>query len=435
MANIAIRNGRVIDPASGLDHVTDVFIAGEKIAAVGMLPAGFKADETIDATGLIVAPGLVDLCARLREPGNEFKNALVSERHAAVAGGITSLVCPPDTDPVLDEPGLVEMLRYRAKNLRGPRVFPAGALTLGLHGERLTEMAELKSHGCVAFSHADAPLIDTQVLYRALQYAATFGYPVVLRPEDTHLAGEGVAHEGQIAARLGLTAIPPEAETIGLLRILELVRLTGARVHLARLSCARSIDLMRAAKRDRLPVTCDIAVHHAHMTEMDIGFFDARCRVVPPFRAQADRTAIRAGLKDGTIDAICSDHAPVDDDSKQLPFGEAEPGVTSVELLLPLTLKWAREEGVDLSQALALITSRAAAVFGLSGGKLAAGGNADLLLFSADEFWRIEPGALTSQGKNTPFIGYELQGRVHRTLVAGTSVFAADVHATRVRTL
>ena len=434
MANIAIRNGRVIDPASGLDHVTDVFIAGEKIAAVGMLPAGFKADETIDATGLIVAPGLVDLCARLREPGNEFKNALVSEMHAAVAGGITSLVCPPDTDPVLDEPGLVEMLRYRAKNLRGPRVFPAGALTLGLHGERLTEMAELKSHGCVAFSHADAPLIDTQVLYRALQYAATFGYPVVLRPEDSHLAGEGVAHEGQIAARLGLTAIPPEAETIGLLRILELVRLTGARVHLARLSCARSIDLMRAAKRDRLPVTCDIAVHHAHMTEMDIGFFDARCRVVPPFRAQADRTAIRAGLKDGTVDAICSDHAPVDEDSKQLPFGEAEPGVTSVELLLPLTLKWAREEGVALSQALGLITSRAAAVFGLSGGKLAAGGNADLLLFAADEFWRIEPGALTSQGKNTPFIGYELQGRVHRTLVAGTSVFAAGVHAARVRT-
>ena len=236
MANIAIRNGRVIDPASRLDSMSDVFIVGEKIAAIGTQPAGFKVDETIDATGLIVAPGLVDLCARLREPGNEFKNALVSEMHAAVAGGITSLVCPPDTDPVLDEPGLVEMLRYRAKNLRGPRVFPAGALTLGLHGERLTEMAELKSHGCVAFSHADAPLIGTQVLYRALQYAATFGFPVVLRPEDSHLAGEGVAHEGQIAARLGLTAIPPEAETIGLLRILELVRLTGARVHLARLS-------------------------------------------------------------------------------------------------------------------------------------------------------------------------------------------------------
>jgi dihydroorotase len=425
MHNILIRNGRVIDPAASMDQQADVYISGEKIAAIGVAPAGFKADEIIEAVGLIVAPGLVDLCARLREPGNEFKNALASEMQAAIAGGITSLVCPPDTDPVLDEPGLVEMLRYRAKNLRGPRVFPAGALTLGLQGERLTEMAELKSHGCVAFSHADAPLIDTQVLYRALQYAATYGYTVVLRPEDAHLANEGVAHEGQIATRLGLPAIPSEAETIGLLRILELVRLTGARAHLARLSCARAIDLMRAAKKEGLPVTCDIAIHHAHLTEMDIGFYDARCRVVPPFRAQTDRAAIRAGLKDGTIDAICSDHAPVDDDSKQLPFGEAEPGVTGVELLLPLTLKWAREEGVDISHALGLITSRAAAVLGLSGGKLAVGGNADLVLFSADEYWRIDPDTLMSQGKNTPFIGYEMQGRVHRTLVAGATVHSA----------
>jgi dihydroorotase len=422
--NIAIVNGRVVDPASGFDQTADVFISGEKIAAIGAKPADFKADQSIDAKGLIVAPGLVDLCARLREPGNEFKNALASEMHAAVVGGITSLVCPPDTDPVLDEPGLVEMLRYRAKNLRGPRVFPAGALTLGLQGSRLTEMAELKSHGCVAFSHADAPLVDTQVLYRALQYASTFGFTVVLRPEDVHLAGDGVAHEGQIAARLGLTVVPPEAETIGLLRILELVRLTRARVHLARLSCARAIDLMREAKKEGLPVSCDVAVHHAHMTEMDIGFFDARCRVVPPFRAQTDRAAIRAGLADGTIDAICSDHAPVDDDSKQLPFGEAEPGVTSVELLLPLTLKWAREEGVDLIRALALITSRAAGVFNLSGGKLVAGGNADLTLFSADEFWQVSAAALSSQGKNTPFMGYELQGRVHRTYVAGAAVHA-----------
>ncbi len=425
MHNILIRNGRVIDPASSLDQPADVYISGEKIAAIGAAPSGFKAAETIDATGLIVAPGLVDLCARLREPGNEFKNALASEMHAAIAGGITSLVCPPDTDPVLDEPGLVEMLRYRAKNLRGPRVFPAGALTLGLQGERLTEMAELKSHGCVAFSHADAPLIDTQVLYRALQYASTYGYTVVLRPEDAHLAGDGVAHDGQVAARLGLPAIPAQAETIGLLRILELVRLTGARVHLARLSCSRAIELMRAAKQDGLPVTCDIAIHHAHLTEMDIGFYDARCRVVPPFRAQADRAAIRAGLKDGTIDAICSDHAPVDNDSKQLPFGEAEPGVTGVELLLPLTLKWAREEGVEISRALDLITARAAAVLGLSGGKLTVGGNADLLLFSADEYWRIDAGTLASQGKNTPFMGYEMQGRVHRTLVAGATVHSA----------
>ena len=425
MRQIAILNGRVMDPASGLDQHIPLYISGEKIAAVGAAPPGFKADEAIDAKGLIVAPGLVDLCARLREPGSEFKNALASEMHAAVAGGITSLVCPPDTDPVLDEPGLVEMLRYRAKNLRGPRVFPAGALTVGLAGAQLTEMVELKSHGCVAFSHADAPLNDSQVLYRALQYASTYGFTVVLRPDDARMAAEGIAHEGQIAARLGLSVIPPAAETIGLLRILELVRVTRARVHLTRLSAARAIDLMRAAKQDGLPVTCDVAIHHVHMTEMDIGFFDARCRVVPPFRAQADRAAIRAGLTDGTIDAICSDHAPVDDDSKQLPFGEAEPGVTSVELLLPLTLKWAREEGVDLMHALGLITSRAAAVLGLSGGRLAAGSNADLVLFAPDEYWRIEPAALASQGKNTPFIGYELQGRVRRTLVAGTTVHSA----------
>jgi len=425
MSNIAIINGRVIDPVSGLDQHADVFISGEKIAAIGAKPADFKADESFDAKGLVVAPGLVDLCARLREPGNEFKNALASEMHAAVAGGITSLVCPPDTDPVLDEPGLVEMLRYRAKNLRGPRVFPAGALTVGLAGAQLTEMAELKSHGCVAFSQADAPLVDTQVLFRALQYASTYGYTVVLRPEDFHLAGEGVAHEGQIAARLGLTAVPPEAETIGILRILELVRLTHARVHLARLSCARAIDLLRAAKREGLPVTCDVAIHHVHMTEMDIGFFDARCRVIPPFRSQSDRAAIRAGLKDGTIDAVCSDHAPVDDDSKQLPFGEAEPGVTSVELLLPLTLKWAQEEGIGLPQALALLTSRAAAVLGLSGGKLVEGGNADIVLFSSEEYWQVDANSLTSQGKNTPFINYELQGRVRRTYVAGAAVHSS----------
>ncbi|MBL8379695.1 MAG: dihydroorotase, partial [Burkholderiales bacterium] len=248
MRRLSIQGGRVVDPASGLDARADVHIEGERIAAIGAAPAGFVAERRIDAGGLVVAPGFVDLCARLREPGAEFKNALASEMHAAVAGGITSLVCAPDTDPVLDEPGLVEMLRYRAKNLRGPRVFPAGALTVGLKGERLTEMAELRAHGCVAFSHADAPLNDTQVLMRALQYAATHGFPVMLRPEDAWLARDGMAHEGQVAARLGLAAVSVEAETIGLMRIVELVRATGARVHLARLSCARSVELVREAK-------------------------------------------------------------------------------------------------------------------------------------------------------------------------------------------
>lgn len=419
---ISITGGRVLDPASKFDKTADVFIADGRIAAIGAAPAGFKADQTVDARGLIVAPGVVDLCARLREPGKEFKNALASEMHAAVAGGVTSLVCSPDTDPVLDEPGLVEMLRFRAKNLRGPRVFPAGALTVGLAGERLTEMAELREHGCVAFSQADAPLNDTQVMLRAMQYAATHGFTVVLRPEDAHLAQGGIAHEGQVAARLGLTPLPVAAETIGLMRILELVRVTQARVHVARLSSGRALELMRAAKAEGLPVTCDVAAHHIHMTELDIGFFDAQCRVVPPFRDMRDREAIRRALKDGTIDAVCSDHAPVDEDEKALPFGEAEPGVTAVELLVPLTLKWAREEKVGLIDALARITAGPANALALSYGRLAAGGAADLMLLAPDEFWKVTPESLLSQGKNTPFIGYELQGRVRVTLVAGVIV-------------
>ena len=422
---IVIKGGRVIDPASSFDQVTDLHIADGKIIHIGVKPGDFSAEHTIDAKGLIVAPGVVDLCARLREPGQEFKNALASEMHAAVAGGITSLVCSPDTDPVLDEPGLVEMLRFRAKNLRGPRVFPAGALTVNLEGEKLTEMAELREHGCVAFSQADAPLNDTQVMLRAMQYAATHGFIIVLRPDDAYLARDGVAHEGQVAARLGLTPIPPSAEIIGLLRILELVRVTQARVHLARLSTARALDLIRAAKAEGLPVSCDVAVHHIHLTELDIGFFDSQTRVVPPFRDPADRAAIRKALADGTIDAICSDHAPVDEDEKALPFGEAEPGVTAVELLVPLTLKWAQEEKVDLKRALALLTSGAASALGLNYGKLAVGGPADVMLLAAEEYWRIEPASLLSQGKNTPFAGYELPGRVHQTLVAGVIVHGA----------
>lgn len=418
----AIVGGSLVDPANGHEGPGGVFIEGEKIVAVGTMPADFRADKTIDAAGMLVAPGFVDLCARLREPGAEFKNALASEMHAAVAGGITSLVCSPDTDPVLDEPGLVEMLRYRAKNLRGPRVFPAGALTEGLKGERLTEMAELRGHGCVAFSQADAPLNDTQVMLRALQYAATHDFVVILRPDDAWLARDGMAHEGQVAARLGLTPIPAEAETIGLLRILELVRATRARVHVARLSTARALELMRAAKAEGLPVTCDIAIHHAHMTEMDIGYFDPHCRVVPPFRAQRDRDALRAALRDGTLDAVCSDHAPVDEDDKALPFGEAEPGVTAVELLLPLLLKWAGEDGVSRASALRLITSGPAGAIGLPYGRLVAGGPADLAIIAPGRLWKVTPSALVSQGKNTPFTGYELAGRVAHTLVAGVVV-------------
>lgn len=423
-----IKNGRLIDPANGIDAQQDVYIVDGLIAAIGQAPAGFSATRTIDASGLVVAPGLVDLSARLREPGYEYKATLESELQAAMQGGVTSLVCPPDTDPVLDEPGLVEMLKHRAKTLNQAHVYPLGALTVGLKGEALTEMAELTDAGCVGFSHADAPIFDTTVMMRAMQYAQTFGYTVWLRPQDPHLGRGGIAHSGPIASRLGLSGVPVMAETIALYTIFELMRSTGARVHLCRMSSAAGLDLVRAAKKEGLPVTCDVGAHHIHMTDNDIGFFDSNARVTPPFRAQRDRDGIRRALSDGTIDAICSDHTPVDDDEKLLPFGEASPGATGLELLLPLALKWAEESAEPgdhpLRKAIAKVTCDAARVIGLASGQLAPGSIADLCLFDPERRWKVEAKALASQGKHTPFLGIEMRGQVQATIVAGHVAYA-----------
>jgi len=422
---IHIKNGHLIDPASGTDARQDIYIAAGKIVGIGAMPAGFSANRTIDANSLIVCPGLVDLAMRLREPGFEYMATLESEMEAAIAGGITSLACPPDTDPPLDEPGLVEMLKFRARNLNQAHVYPVGALTVGLKGTHLTEMAELTDAGCVAFSHADAPLTDTQLLLRALQYAATFDFPVWLRPQDAGLARGGVAHDGQVATRLGLPAIPVCAETIAVSTILLLARETGVRIHFCRLSSGEAVDMVRKAKQQGLRVTCDLAVHHAHLSEMDIGYFDPNCNLTPPLRSQRDRDALRAALADGTIDAMCSDHTPVDDDAKQLPFGEAETGATAAELLLPLTLKWATESGLPLTQALARITSDPARVLGIKAGSIELGASADLCIFDPARYWKIAPQALKSQGKNTPFTGHELAGKVCCTLVEGQIVYEA----------
>ena len=422
---IHIKNGRLIDPASGTDAKQDVFIAAGKIVALGSAPAGYTANRTIDASGLVVCPGLVDLAVRLREPGFEYMATLESEMQAAAAGGVTSLACPPDTDPPLDEPGLVEMLKFRARNLNQSHVYPVGALTVGLKGSQLTEMAELTDAGCVAFSHADAPLSDTQLLLRALQYAATFDFPVWLRPQDPGLARGGVAHDGQVATRLGLAAIPVCAETIALSTILLLARETGARIHLCRMSSAEGVDMVRQAKARGLKVSCDIAIHHAHLSEMDIGYFDPNCHLTPPLRSQRDRDGLRAALSDGTVDALCSDHTPVDEDAKQLPFGEAESGATGVELLLPLTLKWIEETRLPLVQGLARITSEPARILGVSAGVIKPGASADLCVFDPARYWKIEPAALKSQGKNTPYTGIEVKGKVSYTLVDGQVVYEA----------
>ncbi|KNZ32262.1 MAG: dihydroorotase [Methylibium sp. NZG] len=426
---ILIKNGRLIDPATKLDQPGDVAIAAGRIVSIGRVNADFAPNRTIDAKGWVVAPGLVDLAVRLREPGHEHEGMLESEMAAAVAGGVTSLVCPPDTDPVLDEPGLVEMLKFRARSLNLAHLYPLGALTRGLQGEALTEMAELTEAGCVGFSHADVAVRDTLVLHRALQYAATFGYTVWLLPNDAFL-GNGVAAKGALATRMGLSGVPVIAETIALNTIFELVRDTGARVHLCRLSSAAGIELLRRAKAEGLPVSGDVSVNQLHLTDLDIGYFNAAMRLTPPLRQQRDRDAIRAALADGTIDALVSDHTPVDADAKNLPFAESEPGATGLELLLSLALKWGTDAGLPLPAALATVTAgpvrvlgSALGTLGASAGKLVEGGVADLCLFDADARWTVEPEALRSQGKHTPFAGHELPGSVQATLVAGVVAF------------
>lgn len=420
---IHIKSGRLIDPRNGIDAPRDLFIAAGKVVAVGDAPPGFSANRVIDAAGKVVCPGLVDLAVRLREPGYEYLATLETEMKAAIAGGVTSLACPPDTDPPLDEPGLVEMLKFSAKNLNQAHVYPVGALTAGLKGKNLTEMAELRDAGCIAFSQADAPFADNQVLMHALQYAATFGFPVWLRAQDPALARHGVAHEGEVATRLGLPAIPVTAETVALSTILIIAGETGARVHIARLSSAEGVAMIREAKARGVAVTCDIGIHHAHLCEMDIGYFDPNCNLTPPLRSQRDRDALRAGLADGSIDALCSDHTPVDEDAKQLPFSEAESGATGVELLLPLALKWAAESKLPLAAAIERITVKPAAILGIEAGHLAAGATADVCIFDPGYDWRVEPASLFSLGKNTPFSGYELRGRVTHTLVSGNLVY------------
>lgn len=425
MANLQIKNGRVIDPLTQTDKIQDVFIVNREMARLGEAPTNFHADQTIDATNLTLCPGLVDLSARLREPGEEHKATLISELHAAVAGGVTSLACPPDTDPVLDEPGLVEMLKHRAKQLHLAKVFPLGALTRQLEGKMLSEMNELMDAGCVGFSQANQAITDTQVLWRAMEYAATFNFTLFLHAEEPFLAKNGVAHNGEVASRLGLKGIPSAAECLALASILRIAQETGAKIHLSRLSTAEGVAMIRAAKKQGMPVTCDVSINQLHLTEHDIGYFNSHCHLKPPLRTARDQDALSQGLLDGTIDAICSDHTPVDDDAKLLPFAQSEIGATGLELLLPLTLKWAQRVKAPLTQALALITQNPAHILNITAGNLSVGNPADICIFNPEEYWLVSPKNILSQGKNSPFLNLEIAGKNKITLVDGNIVFQA----------
>lgn len=414
--NIQIKNGRVIDPKSGFDDKADVFVVNGLVAAIGTPPQGFVADRVIDATQCIVSPGLVDMSVRLP--------SLESELNAAVAGGVTAVACPPDTKPPLDEPGLVERLVRRSESLGLAKVFPIGALTKQLGGEKLAEMSSLARAGCIAFSQSNQPILDTQVLFRAMQYAATSNFSVRLNPQDHYLSRDGAAHDGEVASRLGLSAIPVCAETIAISTAIQVAQATGARLHLTRLSSAAGVNLVREAQAQGVKVTADVSINHLHLTDNDIGYFDSHARFDPPLRSARDRDALRKAAVDGIV-SICSDHTPVDEDGKQLPFGEAVPGGVGLELLLPLVLKWAEDDKVPLTTALARVTCDPAQVLGVAGGEITVGKAADLCVFDPSIMWQVDATNLRSEAQNTPFIGHVMSGRNKATLVNGQVVFAA----------
>ena len=417
---IAIENARLVDPASGTDRIGGLYLADGRIGGVGSMPPGFAPDRRIDGRGLVAAPGLIDLCARMREPGTD--GALRIEMRAALAGGVTGIVCPPDTDPPLDEPGLVRMLRQRSREAAGARLYPLGALTVNLKGHALAQLCTLAEVGCVAFAQTGALPDDRGALLNALRYARTFDFAVWLRPVDASLAAGGVVGEGNVAGRLGLPAVPAVAETVALHTIFELQRASApqpVRVHLCRLSTAAGIELLRAARREGLPVTADVSILHVHGVDTDVGQFDSNWRLDPPLRTARDRTAIRAALADGTIDAVCSDHAPAALEQKLLPFGEAGIGASGLETLLPLLLHWAAAEKVPLLRALDAVTRGPARVLGEDTGTLLVGRKADVVLFDPQERWAVSEEAMASFGKNTPYLGRELGGRVCATIVGG----------------
>jgi dihydroorotase len=421
---IRIHGGRVIDPANGIDAITDVYLAKGRIAGLGSAPDGFTADEEIDAAGCVVCPGLVDLAAAMREPGQEQKATIATETRAAASGGITTLCCLPDTSPVIDTPAVAELIRLRAAHTGKARVVTLGALTRNLDGEHLSEMAALRKAGCVGVSNAHRPMLNNLVLRRALEYAATFNLTVYLLPNDHALANEGCAHEGQVATRIGLPAIPEAAETAAVAHLLAVIEQVGVRAHFCRLTTGRAARMIARARYDGAPVTADVAIPYLYLSENDLCDFDSQCHVIPPLRTIEDRQQLRAALQSGTIQAICSDHQPHEPDAKMGPFPATEPGISGLDSLLPLSLRLVEEQVLDLPGLIRCLTIAPARILGLPYGSLSVGASADICIFNTDMTWMLDNSNLRSQGHNTPFAGWEMRGRVVHTLLEGRVVYS-----------
>lgn len=422
---ILLKNARLLDPASRLDRTGDLLVEGERIAALGALPDA-TADSVIECDGKALLPGLVDMRVQIREPGEEHKENLVSAAHAAAAGGITSLAMLPNTQPVIDDQSLVEFIAREARKIGLVKIFPYAAATRGLQGKELTEMGLLTGVGAVGFTDGVKPVANAQVMRLALSYAKTFRQLIVQHAEEPSLTNEAGMNEGEWATRLGLPGIPPAAETIMVERDLRLLELTGSRLHFSHVSTADSIDAIRRAKARGLRVTCDTAPPYFTLNEGAVGDYRTFAKLSPPLRSEADRLAVIAGIADGTIDAIASDHSPHDQDSKRLPFAQAEAGAVGLETLLALTLAPVHQGKLALLDVLAALTCRPAAILGLKLGQLAEGYPADLALVDLDRPWRIEAAKFKSKSKNSPFDTLPVQGRALRTMVNGKTIFELE---------
>lgn len=421
---LQISNARIIDPSQHLDKVTNLYIARGRILDIGdEIPEGFSPDQEIDGTGKWILPGLVDLKARLGEPGSHYEGNIASETKAAVAGGITTVCCPPDTKPINDTPAVTELIQRRGRQASTAFVLPIGAITQELEGELLANMAALQKNGCIALSQADQPIQNAMTLKNAMAYAASNDILLMLRCENTQLKNNGVAHSGSVSSRLGLQEIPSSAETVALAEALILAEETGVRVHFSQLSTTRSVEMIADAKKRGLPVTCDVAIHQLHLTEMDVLDFDSLFHVSPPFRSHEDKAALRMGVKSGIIDAIVSDHTPLDRDRKLLPFGESAPGISGLETLLHLTLKLVEEGVLDLATALSKITNGPADIVGIYNGSLIAGHYADFCIYNPEEIWTLNRSEMISAGDNSPFHGWEFRGNVETTYFQGRPVY------------
>lgn len=422
--SLLIQNARIIDPANDIDKVADFAVDKNKILGIDKeIPDSYKATKTIDAKGLWLLPGIVDLGAYLREPGQENKTRIPFETYSAVSAGITRICAMPESHSPIDSSAAVKLIRSKAKQAGYARVSAIGALTQNLKGKQLSHIGSLKYVNCVGLSQGHEPVKDLATLRKAMEYAATFGLQLFLHPIEHSLMAKGGVHESALSTRLGLAPIPVAAETAAMAQIIALVEQTQTPVHFCRLSCADSIKMLTSAKQSGLPVTADVAAHQLFLTEMDASEFNPLCHTIPPLRSERDRDALRQAASDGVLDAICSDHQPHEIDAKLAPFEETSPGISGFETLLPLVMRLVEESVIDLSQAIAYITHKPAQLTKLHAGELKKYDSADFSLFDPDLFWQLDAQQLNSEGKNTPFDGWSFNGKTTQTFVKGKSVY------------